>query len=94
MTHSKEEKLARELSDTLGDQESLPFYRDLVLKYSETFLKAKLKKVMSIPPDQIRKTRGALFTYLIMQHERRYANKRLPFNDDVDHEDGKDNPWD
>ena len=75
MTTSKEEKLAQEIADTLGDQESLPFYRDLVLKYSEAFLKTKLKKVMSIPPDQIRKTRGALFTYLIMQHERRYDSR-------------------
>ena len=71
MKNSKEEKLAQELADTLSDQESLPFYRDLVLKYSETFLREKLKKVMSIPQDQIRKTRGALFTYLISQHEHR-----------------------
>lgn len=72
MNTSKEERLAEELADTLGDQESLPFYRELVQKYSESFLRAKLKKVMSIPPDQIRKTRGALFTYLITQHERRH----------------------
>jgi len=75
MKTSKEEKLAEELADNLGDQESLPFYRDLVERYSESFLKAKLKKVMSIPPDQIRKTRGALFTYLIKQHERRYDSR-------------------
>ena len=72
---TKEEKLAEELADTLGDQESLPFYRDIVLKYSETFLRSKLQKVMSIPPANIRKTRGALFTYLIQQHERRYDSR-------------------
>jgi hypothetical protein len=75
MKNSKEEKLAQELADTLSDQESLPFYRDLVLKYSETFLREKLKKVMSIPQDQIRKTRGALFTYLINQHEHRHDSR-------------------
>lgn len=75
MRHSKDEELANELADTLGDQESLPFYRDMVKKYSETFLRSKLKKVMSIPTDQIRKTRGALFTYLINQHERRYDTR-------------------
>jgi len=75
MKNSKEEKLAQELADTLSDQDSLPFYRDMVLKYSETFLREKLKKVMSIPQDQIRKTRGALFTYLISQHERRYDSR-------------------
>jgi hypothetical protein len=72
MTTSKKEfRLAEELADTLGDQESLPFYCDLVEKYSESFLRAKLRKVMAMPSDQIRKTRGALFTYLIRQHERR-----------------------
>jgi len=75
MKNSKEEKLAEELADTLSDQESLPFYRDLVLKYSETFLREKLKKVMSIPQEQIRKTRGALFTYLISQHEHRHDSR-------------------
>ena len=75
MKTSKEEKLAEELADTLSDQDSLPFYRDMVLKYSETFLREKLKKVMSIPQDQIRKTRGALFTYLIHQHEHRYDSR-------------------
>lgn len=75
MRQSKEEQLAQELADTLSDQESLPFYRDMVKKYSETFLRAKLKKVMSVPSDQIRKTRGALFTYLINQHERRYDTR-------------------
>ena len=75
MKNSKEEKLAEELADTLSDQESLPFYRDMVAKYSESFLRAKLKKVMSIPADQIRKTRGALFTYLIKQHEGRYDSR-------------------
>jgi hypothetical protein len=72
MKTSKIEKLAEELADTLSDQDSLSFYCDLVEKYSETFLRGYLKKVMSIPSDQIRKTRGALFTYLIKQHERRY----------------------
>ena len=75
MKNSKEEKLAQELADTLSDQDSLPFYRDMVLKYSETFLREKLKKVMSIPQDQIRKTRGALFTYLISQHEHRHDSR-------------------
>ena len=75
MKQSNEEKLAEELADTLGDQESLPFYRDMVERYSESFLRSKLKKVMSIPPNHIRKTRGALFTYLIMQHERKHDTR-------------------
>ena len=75
MTQSKNEMLAQELADTLSDQDALPFYRDLVLQYSESFLRGKLKRVMSIPAAQIRKTRGALFTYLIKQHEGRYNTR-------------------
>ncbi len=75
MKTSKEYRLAEELAETLDDKESLPFYCDLTEKYSEAFLRAKLRKVMSMPSDQIRKTRGALFTYLIRQHERRYDTR-------------------
>ena len=86
---TKPKKLAQELADTLSDQESLPFYRDLVGKYSEEFLRKKLQKVMSIPTNQIRKTRGALFTYLINQHEQR-GKPRFHEEDEED----RDYPWD
>lgn len=85
MKTSKKEKLAQELADTLGDRDSLPFYRDQVFKYSEGFLRSKLKKVMSIPQDQIRKTRGALFTYLIQQHE--HKPDRRSYNDEHDNDE-------
>ena len=75
MKNSKDEKFAQELADTLSDQDSIPFYRDMVKKYSETFLRTKLQKVMSIPQEQIRKTRGALFTYLINQHEHKHDTR-------------------
>lgn len=68
MATSKEEKLAREIADVLNDTESLTVHIGFVEKYSEAFLRKTLQKVLSIPENQIRKTRGALFTYLVKQH--------------------------
>jgi hypothetical protein len=67
---TKQEKLAQELADALNDHDSIQFYRECTLKYSEDFLRKKMQKVLSIPEDQIRKSRGALFTYLIRDHAR------------------------
>ena len=68
MAISKEEKLAREIADALGDMDSLQAHLGFVQKYSESFLRKTLQKVLSIPEDDIRKTRGALFTYLVQQN--------------------------
>jgi hypothetical protein len=63
-------KLANEIADTLGDRDALPLFLQYTKKYKEEFLRKKLQKVMSIPESKIRKSRGALFTFLINQHER------------------------
>ena len=68
MATQKDEKLAREIAEALNDNDSLPVHIGFVEKYSETFLRKTLQKVLSIPQDQIRKTRGALFTYLVKQN--------------------------
>jgi len=62
-----EMRLANELAETLKDREALPYYLSLTKKYHEAFLRQVLAKVMSIEETQIRKTRGALFTYLVNQ---------------------------
>jgi len=67
---TKQEKLAKELAEVLNDHDSIQFYRDCTERYSEDFLRKKLQKVMSIPENQIRKTRGALFTFLLRNHAR------------------------
>lgn len=68
MATQKEEKLAREIADCLNDLESIQVHIGFAEKYSESFLRKTLQKVLSIPEGQIRKTRGALFTYLVSQH--------------------------
>jgi len=60
-------RLANELAETLKDRDALPYYLTLTQKYHENHLRKVLAKVMSIDETQIRKTRGALFTFLVNQ---------------------------
>ena len=69
-----EMRLANELAETLKDREALPYYLTLTQKYHEAFLRQVLAKVMSIDETQIRKTRGALFTFLVNQ---KYGSRNI-----------------
>lgn len=58
-------KLAQEIADVLNDPDALPLYEKYTRQFSEEFLRKTLKKVLSIPEEKIKRTRGALFTYLV-----------------------------
>jgi hypothetical protein len=68
MTTSKEKTLAYELASTLNDLDALTVYIGFAEKYQEAFLRKTLNRVMSLPDEKIRRTRGALFTYLVKQN--------------------------
>jgi len=68
MATPKEEKLAREIAAALDDTDSLTVHIGFAEKYTEGFLRKTLQKVLSIPENQIRKTRGALYTFLVTQN--------------------------
>lgn len=61
--------LANEIANTLQDRDALPLYLRYTQKYKEVFLRRTLNKVMSIEQSKIRKTRGALFTFLVSKYE-------------------------
>jgi hypothetical protein len=63
-----EMRLANDIAETLKDREAMALYLQFARKYQENFLRYVLAKVMSIDEAKIRKTRGALFTYLVKQH--------------------------
>jgi hypothetical protein len=65
----QEIRLAHEIADTLDDRNSVQLFLYFTQKYTEDHLRKVLNKVMAIPERKIKKTRGALFTYLISQHE-------------------------
>ena len=63
-----EVKLANEIAETLKDRDSIASFLTFTRKYKEQFLREILAKVMSIDEAKIRKSRGALFTFLVNQH--------------------------
>jgi len=67
----KEVNLAFELAEKLHDRNSIAQYLNMCRKYKPTFLKDVLTEVLRTPQKNIRKSRGALFTYLV----KKYADK-------------------
>ena len=63
-----EVKLANEIAETLKDRDSLALFLTYARKYKEQFLRDILAKVMALDEVKIRKSRGALFTFLVNQH--------------------------
>ncbi len=63
-------KLAHEIAETLKDRDSIAAFLIYTRKYKEQFLRDILAKVMSLDETKIRKSRGALFTFLVNQHGR------------------------
>ncbi len=62
-----ERRLANEIAETLEDRDSLVMHLQYVRKYKEEYLRKVLNKVMTLPPEKIRKSRAALYTFLINQ---------------------------
>jgi hypothetical protein len=62
---TREEELALELALTLQDRKGLPFYIHCAREYPEPFLRGVLHNVMEIPDYKIKRSRGALFNYLV-----------------------------
>jgi hypothetical protein len=64
----EEDQLALDLARDLNDPNGFPLYRSYAARYPEPFLRKILEVVNKIPSEKIRKSRGALFNYLIQQH--------------------------
>ena len=60
-------KLANEIADMLKDRDSITLHLQYVRRYKEAFLRKTLAKVMSMDESKIRKSRAALYTFLISQ---------------------------
>lgn len=62
-------RLAYEIAEALDDEGSIPLFLYYADKYNELLLRKVLTRVLAVPQEKIKKTRGALFTYLMSQHE-------------------------
>lgn len=63
-------KLAHEIADTLKDRDSITLHLQYARKYKEEFLRRILNKVMSLDESKIRRSRAALYTFLVNQSGR------------------------
>ena len=66
----QEIKLANEIAGTLNDRDSIALHLKYARKYKEEYLRGMLAKVMAVPESQIKRSRAALYTFLINQAER------------------------
>jgi hypothetical protein len=64
-------RLAQKIAEAFDDETSFTLYLSFTQKYSHEFLNKLLERVLSIPLEKIKKTRGALFTHLVMHHDRK-----------------------
>lgn len=66
----QEIQLARDIATALHDLDSLPMHLKLVRTFTEEHLRRKLNHVMSIPEGKIKKSRAALYMYLLAHGDR------------------------
>jgi len=69
---TKEELLSVDLAKELNDRKNLSLYLHYAEKYPESFLRRVLGEVKEIPAERIKKSKAALFFYLV----KKYADKR------------------
>lgn len=62
------ELLAKELATGLGDMANLKYYQSVARKHPEWLLRNIFNRVRDIPESKIRKSKGALFNYLLQKH--------------------------
>ena len=73
---TREELLALDLADALNDHKGLSLYISYARRFPESLLRQTLGEVSEIPTEQIRKSRAALFNYLISKHDKTNKNYR------------------
>jgi hypothetical protein len=59
------EQLALDLAEALNDMVGLPFYRSCAKRYPDELLRQTLSQVMEIPEHMIKRSRAALFNFLV-----------------------------
>jgi hypothetical protein len=65
---SKKDLLALDTAKALGDMKNLGLYLSYCRRYPEGLIRKVLGIVKELPPEKIRKSRGALFNYLVQKH--------------------------
>lgn len=72
----RQEELALRIAEALGEREYLPVYRSLVGRFPEVLIRRAYEETLEIPEERVRKSKGAIFNYLV----NKYARKNQPEN--------------
>jgi len=67
--------LARKIAGAFNDEQNLPLYLNYCRKYPKEVILEGFRKVKEIPQSKIRKTRGALFNYLVQKYVKKKTNQ-------------------
>jgi len=74
---NKKDLLALDTAKALGDVKNLGLYISYCRKYPEDLIRRTLGIVKEFPPHKIRKSRGALFNYLIQKHGKEETDENI-----------------
>jgi hypothetical protein len=68
---TRQEYMAQLIAQTFNDEEKLKMYRTYCKKYSLSLIERAFAEARSYPADHIKKSRAAIFFYLIKQYAHR-----------------------
>jgi hypothetical protein len=66
--HKQDEALAFEIAHMFGELEDLDKFAIYCCKYPRWIIKKAYQNAKTIPPERIKKSRGAVFFYLVKQY--------------------------
>jgi hypothetical protein len=67
---TKQDRLAWTIAQGLGEQEFVAIFRSLVLHYPEKVIQRAYEEALAFPAAKVRKSRGAIFNYLVKKYAR------------------------
>jgi len=65
----EKQRLAQRIAKEFEDEGNLPYYQDLCERYPEHLINRAFSEVRKVPELKIKKSRGALFTYLVKKYD-------------------------
>ena len=63
-----EDQLALDIAKAFEDENHIPMYRSLISKFDKTAIKRAFDEAQAIPESKIKKSRTALFIYLVKKY--------------------------
>ncbi|MCL4704889.1 hypothetical protein KJ068_06995 [bacterium] len=62
--------LAHEIASALEEPDNQPYFEELCRRYSDHIIQKSLEEARAVPTEKIKKSRGALFAYLVKKYAR------------------------